>query len=241
MAILTDIGQFRPFEILWEDAHLLAIQKPSGIMVHRTGISEDTVFILQELRDQLGYQITPVHRLDRGTSGVLLFAKTTEAMQAVSSQFEQRSVEKVYWAVVRGHCNEQGDIDYPLSDVDTGKKDQEALSQYKTLAKTEMPYAIGNKYTTARFSFVEVYPKTGRRHQIRKHMAHILHPIIGDKKHGDNKHNAYFEQELTMSRMLLHGRSLAFTHPISGARIFIEAPLTPDFIHGLTQCGFSAP
>jgi len=216
-----------PFEILFEDDVLIAINKPSGILVHRTKISEDRIFVLQLLRDQIGQRVYPIHRLDRGTSGVLIFGKSGEAAGALSEQFRDKAVEKNYLAIVRGYVEEQGVIDYPLPHPRSGLP-RDALTRYAKLQQTELPTPVG-RYATARYSLVDITLETGRTNQIRRHFAHIRHPVIGDKKKGDCKHNKYFEQELGIARLLLHASRFAFSHPVYGERIILTASLDEAF------------
>jgi tRNA pseudouridine65 synthase len=221
-------------EILYEDEYIIAINKPPGILVHKTWISEDKVFLLQMLRDQLGYRPYTIHRLDRGTSGVILFAKSQEMSGKFSELFMEHKIEKKYLAIVRGWLQDEDIINYPLSDPESGKHEKlEASTAYRCLAKSEINAAIGLKYKTARFSLIEAIPKTGRRHQIRKHFAHIDHPIIGDKRHGDVKHNTYFREHFEIGRMCLHASELQFIHPISLNLISIKAVHNDEFNNAL--------
>jgi len=214
-----------PFTILYEDPDFIAIHKPSGILVHRTRISEDTVFVLQLLRDQVGYHVYPVHRLDRMTSGVLIFGKNKAAASSLSELFRAQKISKTYLAVVRGYLPASGTIDYPLARSPQHEK-QPAISDYRTLDQTEIPHAI-SRYPTSRYSLMEITPKTGRFHQIRKHFAHLRHPIIGDRPHGDCKHNKYLREKLGIEGMLLHACSFSFEHPHTLKRVIILS--TPDF------------
>jgi tRNA pseudouridine65 synthase len=221
-------------DILFEDEHIIAVNKPPGILVHRTPISEDKVFLMQQLRDQVGYKIYTVHRLDRGSSGVLIFGKYSEICGLMSQLFIQRTVLKKYLVVVRGWVTDQGVIDYPLKDIETGVVNPlEAKTAFSCLKRSEINAEIGLRYSTARFSLVEAIPETGRRHQIRKHFAHISHPIIGDKRHGDVKHNSYFRDHFGLERMFLHASSLSFSHPISNNELIIDAPIDLEFQNGL--------
>lgn len=221
-------------EVLYEDEYIIAINKPPGILVHKTWISEDKVFLLQLLRDQVGYRLYTIHRLDRGTSGVILFAKSAEHSGRLSELFMEHKIEKKYLAIVRGWLPEEDIINYPLSDPESGKYEKlEALTAYKCLAKSEINAAIGLKYKTARFSLIEACPRSGRRHQIRKHFAHIDHPIIGDKRHGDVKQNTYFREHFKMDRMCLHASSLQFSHPFTEEDLFISAKYDEAFEHAL--------
>jgi tRNA pseudouridine65 synthase len=214
-------------EILYEDAHYVAINKPNGLLVHRTRIAEEKKeFALQLLRDQLGLRLHPLHRLDRGTSGVLLFSKSPEAAAPVVKAFEDRQPEKTYFAIVRGYTPESGTIDWPIRpDRDNNLKEpQEAVTHFERLGTIELPIPVG-RYETARYSFVKVKPETGRMHQIRKHFGHIRHYIIGDKKHGDWRHNLMFLEKLNSANLLLHAAALTFEHPFTGRKIEIKAPL----------------
>lgn len=227
----------RTFTILFEDAHFIAIHKPDGILAHRTKISEDTVFVLQLLRKQVGYRIYPVHRLDRATSGVLIFGKTKEAAAALSIPFRNQAVHKKYLAVVRGYVEEKGVIDYPLARSPKHDK-QPAISHYKRLAQNELGFSV-NRYPTSRYSLVLVEPQTGRHHQIRRHFAHYRHPVLNDRPHGDCKHNKYFREHLGVQRMLLHAWELGFRHPFTEEGLAIQAPLGKNFLAALKILGLN--
>ena len=196
-------------------------------MVHRTGISEDKVFILQLLRDQLGQKIYPVHRLDRATSGVLIFGKSSEAASLLGRQMQEHLVKKTYLAVVRGFVEAAATIDYALA-PEPEKPKQEAITHYKKLKQAERPFSVG-RYPTSRYSLVEVTLKTGRRHQIRRHFSHLRHPVINDRRHGDVKHNKYFEKEIGIERLLLHAQKMVLIHPFTDEKVAIIAPLDEDF------------
>ena len=215
-----------PYQILFEDADIIAINKPAGILVHRTGISEDRVFILQQLRDQVGYYVYPVHRLDRGVSGVLLFAKSAQAAALVQSEIQSQESVKQYLAIVRGYTQAEGRIDHPLDDPHRNEPAKESTSLYKTLASCEMPWPIG-RYQTSRYSLVELQPITGRTHQLRRHMAHLRHPILGDKLYGDLHHNAHIWQLMGKRRILLHALQLHFIH--RGEPVRIQANIPEDY------------
>ena len=223
----------QPFSILYTDDHYVAIDKPPGILMHRTRISEDTVFVVQLLRDQLDQRIYPVHRLDRATSGVLIFGKTPEAASRLGIQVMDQSVEKKYRAIVRGWTPESGTIDYALDDPESGKGRLPAVTHYTRLGTSVIDAPIGLRYPTARFSLVEARLETGRRHQIRKHFAHLNHPVIGDKRHGDVKQNTYFRNVFSMTRMLLHASELAFKHPFTDEHLCITAPPDEEFVRAL--------
>ena len=223
-------------DILFGDEHLIAINKPHGLLVHRSPIAADAeVFALQLLRDQVGQKVYPVHRIDRKTAGVLLFAFSKQVEIEMQKQFADNKVIKKYMAILRGHTPDSGDIDYPLR-KENGTL-QDAFTSYKTLKRAELDVAFG-KHPTSRYSLIEATPATGRMHQLRKHFAHIFHPIIGDRTHGCNKQNKLFKEKWEMNTMLLHAASLNFRHPISDEIILIEAPLQPEFIRVLGIMGW---
>lgn len=197
--------------------------------MHRTRISEDNVFVVQLLRDQIGQRVYPVHRLDRATSGVLLFGKNAEAAGLLGEQVMDKTVEKKYLVVVRGWVPEAGTIDYALDDPDSGKGRLPAITHFVRLGTSEIDHAIGLRHKTARFSLVEAQLETGRRHQIRKHFAHLNYPVIGDKRHGDVKHNTYFRETFGLRRMFLHSLTLSFKHPYTQALTRISAPVDEVF------------
>ena len=210
-------------DILFEDESLIAVHKPAGLLVHRSKIATDAEeFALQILRDQIGQKVYPTHRLDRKTSGVLLFAKDEETNRLMQIQFMEQLVSKTYKAIVRGWTDDAGTIDYALT-TDSGKT-QDAITHYTTLQRSEIDLPNG-KFATARFSLVELKPETGRMHQLRKHLAHIFHPIIGDRPHGCNKQNKLFLEHFSMIEMMLHAQKLAFTHPITEEKIEIQSAI----------------
>lgn len=227
-------------EILFEDEYLIAINKPSGLLVHRTSIAaEETVFALQMLRDQIGQHVSPVHRLDRPTSGVLLFSKKEEILSLLKEQFADRSVQKTYLAIVRGIPAIKSDlIDHPLTSERSGKL-QESQTRYAVLEEAEIPFDTTGRYPTSRYSMLELKPETGRTHQIRRHLAHIRHYILGDKKHGDNKQNQFFEKQYGMDNLLLHARKLEFAHPVSKETIQVQAELPAHFQKTVAALGWN--
>lgn len=222
----------QPLPILYQTADLVAINKPHGLLVHRSPIASDaSEFAVQLLRNQLGQRVYPAHRLDRKTGGVLLFALTEAMNSAMQIQFAEGNVQKTYVAIVRGYTPDEQTINYPLRrDEGDGKKGilQDAVTQLKTLRRTEIPLPFG-KHATSRYSLVELTPTTGRMHQLRKHMAHILHPIIGDRPHGCNKQNKLFKEHFEMNTMLLHAQRLSFVHPVTLEEITISAPFQAEF------------
>ncbi len=214
------------FDIIYQNEDLVAINKPAGIMVHRTGMTEDKIFILQLLRNQLKRRIYPIHRLDRATSGVLIFGLTPQAAGRIQKAMQEQKVSKQYIAIVRGWILEQGLVDYPIR---SGRNFtlQDAQTSFSRISLTEAPLAI-SRYPNSRYSLVSVMPKTGKYHQIRRHFAHLRHPIIGDKKHGDCKHNAYFERVKGIKGMMLHAHT--FSIQLEHEQVItIVAPLPKRF------------
>jgi tRNA pseudouridine65 synthase len=237
----------RRLEILFRDEHFVAVNKPTGLLVHRSDLDRhETEFALQLVRDLMGRHVYPVHRLDRPTSGVLLFALSPEAARRAGEAFDSDVVRKTYLAVVRGIAAEETLIDYPLQELperfaaksETGNGDaKEAVTAFRRLAVVELPLPLGN-FPTVRYSLLEVRPRSGRRHQIRRHLKHLFHPIIGDTTYGEGRHNRLFRNELGCSRMLLHAAELSFSHPWSGETVAISAPLDEDFADVMYRLGW---
>lgn len=214
-------------EIVYQDDHLIAINKPHGLLVHRSSIATDAKeFALQLLRDQIGKFVSPVHRLDRKTGGLLLFAFNKEVEVAMHQQFQNAAVKKKYLAIVRGYAPDSQEIDYPLA-KENGNM-QEAFTAFVTLKRAELNIPLG-QHPTSRYSLVEATPTTGRMHQLRRHFAHIFYPIIGDRKHGCNKQNRFFKEQWEMTTMLLHASELEFTHPVTKEHIHLKASLNDEF------------
>ncbi len=223
-------------DIIYRDADLIAINKPHGLLVHRSPIAADAAeFALQLLRDQIGQKVYPVHRLDRKTGGVLLFALNKPAEIAMQQQFMDNQVTKTYLAILRGYTPDEGEIDYPLA-KENGTM-QEAQTSYRTLNRAELDVPFGS-HPTSRYSLVQANPATGRMHQLRKHFSHIFHPIIGDRTHGCNKQNKLFKDRWQMETMLLHASQLAFTHPVTKQSVVIDAPLHVEFLRVMELMGF---
>ena len=216
--------------VIFQDEHLIAINKPSGLLVHRSEIDRhETRFALQLVRNMLGHHVYPVHRLDKPTSGVLLFAKTPEIASLVVDQWRQRAVEKRYLAIVRGYFPESVHLDKAMSPPvdkyakhEKVKPPQEAITDFRCLAQVELPIAI-DKYPQSRYSLVEALPKTGRKHQIRRHLKHLAHPIIGDARYGKGKHSRYFRDHFDAPRLLLHAWQLTMEHPVSAEPLILTA------------------
>lgn len=176
-------------EIVYQDEYLVAVNKPAGMLVHRSWLDKhETEFVMQTLRDQIGQHVFPLHRLDRPTSGVLVFALSSQIASDVMPMFANHEMEKTYHAIVRGWIEEADVLDYPLKEeldkiadkfAKQDKEAQSAVTAYRPLAKVELPISTG-KFATTRYCLMEMQPKTGRKHQLRRHMAHLRHPIVGD-------------------------------------------------------------
>jgi len=211
------------FPVLFKDAHYIAVHKPSGLLVHRSWLSQDRVFLLQQLRDQIGQRVYPVHRLDRATSGVIIFGLSSESAQALNQVFTDQQVSKSYHAIVRGWLPEpEVFVDHPIQDKETNTPYQEAQTRFRELARTELAFAV-DRYPQARYSLIEARPLTGRRHQIRKHLKHISHPIIGDIRYGKGTHNRFFREQFGIQRLLLSAQCLCFQHPLTRETVDIKA------------------
>lgn len=232
-------------ELLYQDREFVAIYKPAGLLVHRTPLdSRETRFCVQLLRDQLGATVFPCHRLDKPTAGILLFALNKPALQRAQEAFSTGRALKRYLAVTRGWIAESGTIDYPLRyehdvhDDRTGGRIQEARTDFQRLAITEIEAPVG-RYSTARYSLVSLTPATGRKHQLRRHLAHLRHPIAGDTRHGDGAQNRFFRERFDCHRLLLVATELSF--PVDSdpglAKIRIKTEPDPDFQTVLRQAG----
>jgi tRNA pseudouridine65 synthase len=233
--------------ILYSDDAIVVVNKPSGLLVHRSPIDRhETRFAVQMLRDQLGRRVYPVHRLDKGTSGALAFALDRETARSLATAFASHEVVKTYLAIVRGWPAETGEIDHPLAAVqdeyapspDTGAKASRTL--FRRLETVELPHRV-DRYPTARYSLLELRPDTGRRHQLRRHLAHVSHPIIGDSTYGKGRHNRLFAQLFGVQRLLLACVRLEFAHPRGAQGLRVEAAPGEDFESVVLRLGWRIP
>jgi tRNA pseudouridine65 synthase len=215
-------------EILYQDEYIVAINKPSGLLVHKSFYARDAkVYAIQELRNQIGGQhVYPIHRLDRKTSGVLLFALDKSTLKIMNDRFAFREVEKKYLAILRGWTLAESTIDYDLTNDDDIK--QNAITYFQRLQTTEIDLAFNNK-PTSRYSLVEAIPETGRMHQLRKHFKHIFHPILGSRPHGCNKQNKLWLDNYGLKGMMLHAHQLIFNHPVSNEKLILNAKINDEF------------
>ena len=233
-------------DVLYQDEWLIAVDKPAGMLVHPSRIAIGAEDLMSCLRDQLSQKVYLIHRLDRPTSGVVLLALDSDTARALTQQFEARSVEKKYEAIVRGYCPKQGVWDEPLLEkldrvtdkkASRNKPAQAAVTEFRALSGWEVPFPAGisPKYSNSRYSHVSIIPRTGRRHQIRRHFNHMSHPVIGDTTHGDRRHNRVFRDRIGVCRMLLVARSMRFQHPWNGGWVTISASVGADFEKALDR------
>jgi tRNA pseudouridine65 synthase len=231
-----------PLTEIHRDPWLLAVHKPAGLLVHRSPIDRhETEFALQYARALNGGEhVYPVHRLDRPTSGVLVFARDAETAGTLGKTLMAGEVRKTYLAMVRGWTPEQGVIDHPLRDEPEDRRRRhepqplrEACTHYRRLATAEIPVAIEG-HATSRYSLVELHPETGRKHQLRRHMKHISHPIVGDANHGRGRHNRYFAERFGQGRLMLAATEMSFSHPVTGAKLELKAKPEASFLQVLS-------
>ncbi len=212
--------------IYFLDEHFVVIEKPSGFQVHTPVdlwlqgkiVWKNNVLVL--LRKQLQKEMFTVHRLDKGTSGVMLFALSSGMARELQSLFIQKKVHKTYVCIVRGWTDDFGVINRPLTKKLDGGPLQDSITRYETLGRYEIPYSSGGRYEKERYSIVKVHPETGRMHQIRRHFKSISHPLIGDTIHGDGKHNRLWRELLAgrggaVNHLLLKAYSISFPHPVT--------------------------
>lgn len=222
--------------VLYRDDCCVVVAKPAGLAVHRSRLYTDADVLLQRLRDQLGQRVYPVHRLDRATGGVVVFGLSGEAARQLVEAFTGGRAEKRYWAVVRGHLAGDELIDHPLADLDSGVS-REARTRYRALCRAELPIPVG-RYATARYTLLEAEPLTGRQHQLRRHLKHISHPVIGDTTYGRGEHNRLFRQLTGLQRLWLLARAIAFPHPRTGHWVAATAPLDEPWLALLRRLGW---
>jgi tRNA pseudouridine65 synthase len=224
-------GALPAIELLFVDAHVVVASKPSGLLVHR-GLDNDDDVAMFRVRDAIGEHVHPIHRLDRGTSGALLFARSREVAATLSRAFEEGRVEKRYLALVRGTPPEAGIIDYAIPKDDGGPRVR-AVTRFRRIARS----------TVDRCSLVLAMPETGRLHQVRRHLRHIDHPLVGDVRHGSGAINRHYRATYALHRLALHASFLAFDHPVTGGRVEVSAPTPADLGSALALLGLpqSAP
>ena len=214
--------------VLYQDSDIVVVNKPSGLLVHR-GWAQDEKVTMTVVRDLIGQYVWVTHRLDRPTSGALIFALNKDAARSISIAFEERRVEKTYVAFVRGIAPDEGIIDSPVPRVPKGER-IDAETHFRRL------WTFENRY-----SLVEAKPKTGRLHQIRRHLRHITHPLIGDVNYGVGEHNRLFRSRFDLHRLALHALSIRFQHPVRDDMVEVKAPMPSDFLEPLKRMGLPEP
>lgn len=236
-----------PIQILYEDQNYVAIHKTAGLLVHPTKLdSHEKITAVQILRQQLQKQIFPVHRLDKPTSGVMIFALNSNAAERLASQFRENQVQKKYIALVRGHLKQEHLLDYPLKEEldmisdknsNQNRPAQQAQTLLMPIEQVEIPVMV-DRYPTTRYSLVFAFPKTGRKHQIRRHLRHLNHPIIGDVAHGCGEHNKYFENRFKKRRLFLSCLQMTFFHFDLNQSITVRSDICQDFREVIQDLGF---
>ena len=214
------------FELLLREENFVAIEKPPGFHVHQPEYPRRRVAreltCLPNLRDQINEYLYPVHRIDVGTEGVLVFALNKSTAAFLSQQFQLGAVKKTYFALARGWTDDEGTIEIPL-ELDSTNVPVRSITRYRTRARVELPYKIGKRHATSRYSLVEAFPETGRYHQVRRHLARLAHPLVGDAMHGDSHHNRYFREQLGLGGLWLKAKAIEFKHPVTGESVYIES------------------
>jgi len=213
--------------ILYRDESCAVVEKPSGMIVHR-GWANDDQDLMRLTRDALGRYVYPLHRLDRGASGAVLFALDEHAARTLNRAFAAGEVDKRYLAITRGHPPERGTIDHPIPRA-PGEERVSAQTEYQLLGTFE------------RYALVLALPKTGRLHQIRRHLKHLSCPLIGDVRYGKGEHNRLFRERYALDRLALHAAALRFVHPLTERRVAVRAPIAGSFERCLDALGLGIP
>ncbi len=228
----------RAMDILYRDDSLAVVDKPAGLMVHESALARgETEFAADRLRESFGCRIHLIHRLDRATSGCLLIGFDRDVASALGRQFMSREVRKRYLALCRGWPEEAFTVDYAL-DGGPGKPEKKpAITHFRRLATGELAEPAAG-FETSRYALLECEPETGRFRQIRRHLKHLSHHLIGDTSHGDGRRNQVFRR-LGIHRMLLHSWQLEFRHPVSGAALRVRAPLDAEYRRAMDLFGWS--
>lgn len=230
---MTDAeAEKKPIEVLYRDDYIAVVNKPAGLMAHSSALARgEDDFLHDRLREQFGCKIYLIHRLDRATSGCLLIAFDNPSASTLGKQFMTRDVEKNYLAICRGWPDEAFTVDHDL-DGGPGKPEKKtAITEFKRLATAEIEVASAH-HESSRYALMQCTPYTGRFRQIRRHLKHLSHHLIGDTSHGDGRHNRNFRM-LGVHRMLLHAHRLVCNHPATGERLSVSAGLDGEFVKAL--------
>jgi len=222
-------------EIIYQDDLLVVVNKPNNFLIHQSHYARniDEPTLLEVLEKQLGFQLFPIHRLDRKTSGIILLLKDKSFINQFQELFTKNEIEKTYYAIARGFSPAEGIIDSPVKNDDTGVY-KAAITKYKSIHQVELQIPV-HPYASSRYSLIELKPQTGRMHQLRKHLNKISHPIVGDYKYGDRFHNRMFEQKLDCIYMFLHAYSIKFIHPLSHQKMNFTANFPDDWVKVMKQ------
>lgn len=225
-------------EIIWQDEDVVLVNKPPGLAVHRSRlVGADDDYLIDRLRRQMGGPLHLAHRLDRATSGIMVVARSASMAGELGKQWMAGDVARGYIVICRGWPEQEGTIERPLSGAGRSSERRAARTDWQRLATTELHIAMG-RYEAQRYALLKVHPVTGRYRQIRRHLAWLSHPIIGDSSHGRNEHNRLFRQHLGSHRLLLHATSVAFRHPRDGHQIHMHAPLDDTWRSLLQRFGW---
>lgn len=228
--------------VIYEDDYIIGVNKPNNLLVHHSSMARNVAeekTLVELLRGEYLYPVYPIHRLDRKTSGIILFAKKKEYVADIQHLFNINAIQKTYYGIVRGFIGDEGVIDSPVKGRDANVY-KEALTHFKCINQVTIPVAV-QPYDSSRYSLVKLLPKTGRLHQLRIHLNKINHPLIGDPKYGDRFHNRMFEQEFDCRNLFLHAHQLEFTHPFHKEDISIVGDFPQDWCNIATHFQWSLP
>lgn len=228
-------------EIIYEDNLLVVVNKPNNFLIHQSHYARNIteITLLETLQQQLGFPLFPVHRLDRKTSGILLLLKDKSFVAQFQALFTNNTIQKTYYAIVRGFSPATGKIDSPVKNDDTGVY-KDALTNYNTINNIELDIPV-HPYEKSRYSLMELLPKTGRMHQLRKHLNKINHPIVGDYKYGDRFHNRMYETKFNCQYLFLHARQIEFEHPLSHQKMIFTADFPEDWLRMFNEFKWQQP
>jgi tRNA pseudouridine65 synthase len=216
-----------PIDLLFVDEHIVVANKPCGLLVHRGWDNDDDVALFR-VRDAVGAHVYPVHRLDRGTSGALLFARSAEIAAVLGRHLGAGRLQRHYLALVRGRPPAAGVIDHPIPNDETkGAARVPAVTQFRVVAQSAVD----------RCSLVEAIPRTGRLHQVRRHLRHLNHPLVGDVNYGSGEINRHYRATYNLRRLALHAHLLALDHPVVGRPLVVRAPMPDDLALALAALG----
>jgi tRNA pseudouridine65 synthase len=223
--------------VLYRDDALAVVNKPAGLMAHASPMARgEDDFLVDRLREQFATPVHLIHRLDRATSGCLLVAFDRDVAAALGRVFMSREVRKDYLAICRGWPEQHLLLDYPL-DGGPGKPEKKpAVTEFIRLATAEIATPSA-RHPTSRYALLRCSPQTGRYRQIRRHLKHLSHHLIGDSSHGDGRHNREFRMA-GVHRMLLHAWRLEFVHPFDGRRLETLAPWDDEWSKAMAFLGW---